>query len=109
MAQRVVITLKDDIDGSDAAETVQFALDGKAYEIDLSETNAVLMRERLTPFINAARRGGRDRRGAGTEPKPKPDRPDPRVVRAWARDQGMDVPTRGRIPRAVYEQFHAKH
>ena len=40
MAKTVIVKLVDDIDGSDADETVQFALDGKSYEVDLSTANA---------------------------------------------------------------------
>jgi hypothetical protein len=40
MAQRVKVILEDDIDGSPADETVQFALNGTSYEIDLSSENA---------------------------------------------------------------------
>ena len=36
MAQRVNVVLVDDLDGSEAAETVNFGLDGANYEIDLS-------------------------------------------------------------------------
>ena len=36
MAQKVSIVLVDDIDGSEAEETVSFALDGRDYEIDLN-------------------------------------------------------------------------
>ena len=40
MAKTLIVKLSDDIDGGDADETVRFGLDGKAYEIDLSATNA---------------------------------------------------------------------
>src|SRR6476659_8062445 len=72
MAQRVVVTLEDDIDGGEAAETVSFALDGVSYEIDLSEANASKLRDDLASWIGHARRaGGRKststaRRGGGS-------------------------------------------
>ena len=40
MAQKVQVILMDDIDGSDADETLSFSLDGVNYEIDLSDKNA---------------------------------------------------------------------
>lgn len=40
MAQITVVVLEDDLDGSAAAETVTFALEGVSYEIDLSTANA---------------------------------------------------------------------
>ena len=44
MAQCVETTLIDDLDGSEASETVAFAVDGSSYEIDLSKSNAAAMR-----------------------------------------------------------------
>lgn len=54
MAQRVVVTLSDDIDGSEAAETIAFGLDGKSYEIDLNPANAKKLRKVLEPYLEAA-------------------------------------------------------
>jgi hypothetical protein len=59
MAKTVFVKLTDDLDGSDAAETVPFALDGKSYEIDLSKANADKLRELLDPYIAKATRSGR--------------------------------------------------
>jgi hypothetical protein len=59
MAKTVIVKLTDDIDGSDADETVYFALDGKSYEIDVSAANAAKLREALKPFLEKGRaRGG---------------------------------------------------
>ena len=58
MAQRVHVVLVDDIDGSDAGETVTFGLDGSTYEIDLNEKNAAALREALSPYVGHARRSG---------------------------------------------------
>jgi len=55
MAQRVQILLEDDLDGSEATETVNFALDGKAYEIDLSAANSAQLRDDLAKWIGHAR------------------------------------------------------
>ena len=63
MAQRVSITLVDDLDGSEATETVAFGLDNTNYEIDLSEQNAKELRSRLDEFVAAARAGLGDTRG----------------------------------------------
>jgi hypothetical protein len=37
MAQRTVVSLVDDLDGTEANETVEYALDGVIYEIDLND------------------------------------------------------------------------
>jgi len=55
MASTVTVQIRDDIDGSEAVETVHFGLDGKEYEIDLNEVHAKELREALEPFIRHAR------------------------------------------------------
>ena len=103
MAQKVVVTLFDDIDGSEAAETIAFGLDGKSYEIDLNEANAKKLRKALAPYVEA----GRKRSRSGKTYRQTEVAPDPSAVRAWAQAHKMEVPTRGRIPKRVYEAFTA--
>jgi len=103
VAQRVVVTLFDDIDGSEAAETIAFGLDGKSYEIDLNPANAEELRKALEPYVEA----GRKRSKSGKAYTHTALTPDPAAVRAWARSNKMDVPDRGRIPKKVYEAFSA--
>ncbi|MCX3062479.1 histone-like nucleoid-structuring protein Lsr2 [Streptomyces beihaiensis] len=104
MAQRVVVTLFDDIDGSEAAETVVFGLDGRSYEIDLNEANAEKLRKALAPYLEAGRKHAVR---TGKPYKHTTLSPDPAAVRAWARSHGFEVPPRGRIPKRVYEEFAA--
>jgi hypothetical protein len=98
-----VVTLSDDIEGGEAAETVTFGLDGKFYEIDLSTANAKKLRGVLAPYVEA----GRKRSKSGKTYRHTAVAPDPAAVRAWARSHGMEVPPRGRIPKRVYEAFNA--
>ncbi|MFE0473428.1 Lsr2 family protein [Streptomyces sp. NPDC058947] len=103
MAQKVVVTLFDDIDGSEATETIAFGLDGRSYEIDLSEINAGELRKALAPYVEA----GRKRSPSGKAYRQTEVAPDPSAVRAWAQANHMEVPARGRIPKKVYEAFSA--
>ncbi|MBY6303648.1 histone-like nucleoid-structuring protein Lsr2 [Streptomyces clavuligerus] len=107
MAQRVVVTLSDDIDGGEAAETVRFGLDGKTYEIDLNPANAKKLRKALAPYMAAGRKqaGAQGRRPRAAAYTHTALEPAPAAVRAWAQSNKMDVPARGRIPKAVYEAF----
>ncbi|MGW1027785.1 histone-like nucleoid-structuring protein Lsr2 [Streptomyces sp. NPDC002577] len=114
MAQRVVVTLYDDIDGGEAAETIAFGLDGKSYEIDLNPANARKLRKALAPYLQAGRkRAAAGRSAGGAAAKTAADfthtavAASPAAVRAWARSNKMDVPPRGRIPKKVYEAFDA--
>jgi hypothetical protein len=104
MAQKVHIILVDDIDGSDAAETVSFALDGVNYEIDLNAENAAKLRESLAPFIAHGRKQGRTR--AATPRRTSKAASETAKIREWARSKGMTVSDRGRVSaeiRAAYE------
>jgi len=106
MAQQVNIVLVDDIDGSDAEETVTFALDGKEYEIDLSAKNAAKLRDAFAPYVGHARRAAGRRRGArGTTAGGA----SPADIRAWARENGFDVPDRGRVSSEVRDAYAAAH
>lgn len=113
MAQKVIVELVDDLDGtaSDDIQTVRFSLDGADYEIDLNEANAENLRGTLEEYVAAARRtGGRIKRGTGTaKPASRPavNREQTRAIREWARQNGYDIAERGRIPAevtAAYEQ-----
>jgi hypothetical protein len=108
MAQRVNIILEDDIDGSEADETVSFALDGATYEIDLSSANAAQLRDSLATYIGHARRAG-GRRGAGRPATRAAGKRDLADVRQWARKNGHTVSERGRISaeiQAAYDKAH---
>jgi hypothetical protein len=52
MAKKIVMTVVDDIDGSEGAETASFGLDGVNYEIDLAKANAATLRGALGPYVD---------------------------------------------------------
>lgn len=109
MAQKVNIILVDDIDGSDADETVSFGLDGTTYEIDLKNKHAAALRDALATYVGHARKvsGARGRRA--TRSTTTAMGPSAREVRDWARSNGFKVPDRGRIPSDVREAFDKAH
>ena len=49
MARKTVVILEDDLDGSEADETVHFAVDGAQYEVDLTAGHAHELRQALIP------------------------------------------------------------
>lgn len=106
MAQKVTVSLQDDLDGGPAAETVRFALAGSEFEIDLNEQHARTFRQQIRPFLEHARTAGKisktrpPSRGAASRARTS-------AIRAWARDHGMAISDRGRIPTAVIEQYEA--
>jgi hypothetical protein len=104
VAQRVTVEMTDDIDGTEAAETIVFRVDGTAYEIDLSKKNAAKLRQDFGRYIEHARRT-RGRR-SGRSPR---DRHRSSAVREWAKQQGIEVSERGRIPASVVAQYEEAH
>ena len=103
MAQRIQTLLIDDLDGGEAAGTVRFGLDGTEYEIDLSAAHDEELRKALQRYLAHARRTGgtarsaaRARGGAAV---------DTAKVREWAKEHGIEVKDRGRIPASVVEQY----
>jgi hypothetical protein len=105
MAQKVTVALEDDLDGGPADETVQFGIGGSEYEIDLSKKNARAFRRKLEPYIEHARKAGRGQRHRTGRTASSRHRSE--NIRAWAKDQGIAVSDRGRIPATVVEQYEA--
>jgi hypothetical protein len=105
MAQKVNIILVDDIDGSDAVETVSFGLDGTTYEIDLNKKNAAGLRDALASYVGHGRKVTGSRGGRRSASSKNNMGPTAREVRDWARSNGFSVPDRGRIPADVREAF----
>ena len=114
MAQKTLLI--DDLDQSEGAETIRYSVDGKDYEIDLSEKNAQRFRDTLKEFIDASReveqppvltltpaRTTRRQSSGGS------GRDDIAQIRAWAEAQGMDVSARGRIKKEVIDAYDEAH
>ena len=105
MAQKVTVALEDDMSGGPANETVRFAVEGTGYEIDLNAKNAASFRMLLAPYLEHARKAGRaPGRRAGRTAASRQRSGD---IRAWAKQHGLAVSERGRIPASVIEQYEA--
>jgi hypothetical protein len=105
MAQKVSVILEDDLTGGPAEQTIRFAFDGTDYEIDLNAKTAAAFSKQLAPYLEHARRAGR-------APSRRPERTAANRhrlgdIRAWAKEHGLQVSERGRIPATVVEQYHA--
>lgn len=112
MVRRTQILLEDDLEGGEAAKTVNFSWEGTAYEIDLSDKNAKKFSRAVEPYVAAARRVPRSRRTSRrntsqTSSSTVPAGVDTATVRTWAENNGYKVSARGRIPRKVIEAYLA--
>ncbi len=111
MAQRVSTTVTDDINGEEGASTIYLGLDRTEYEIDLTPENQDALRQALAPYITNGRRVPRNGNGKGKSNGAVngngrgPDRERTAAIREWAREQGMGVNERGRIPGRVVEAY----
>jgi hypothetical protein len=103
VAQKVQTLFVDDIDGSEAEGTARFGLDGTDYEIDLSVIHSEELHKALAPYIAHARKVGgprraaRGRRNAGVI--------DVHRVREWAKEQGIEIKERGRVPASIVDRY----
>ena len=133
---RTIVVVTDDLDGvSEGAKEVEFALDGRAYAIDLAVVNEKLLNEALRPYIDAARpvrNGHRPKRrvqraqpvrhAPATEPATEPavapatepagqdegvlhSKEELAAVRGWAKSKGVRITLRGRIPQDVWDAW----
>ncbi len=113
MAQKTYVTLVDDIDESEASETVSFGLDGTQFEIDLNDAHAAQLRDALASWVGHARRAGRTaapRKAGRSRPAATgSDREHTQQVREWARQNGHEVSDRGRLSSKVAEAYEAAH
>ena len=106
MAQKVQTLFVDDLDGSEADDTVRFGLDGTDYEIDLNAKHAQALREALAPYVGAARRPGSGaRRPARSARRAPAGGLNTTEIREWAKAQGIEVKDRGRVPADLVAKF----
>jgi hypothetical protein len=107
MAKQTVITLTDDIDGTEASESVEFGIDGY-----LSADHAEELRDRLTAYREFGSTLGRyTTRSAGLSVPRRSPRPADRdrntAIRAWAAANGLNVKARGKIADSVIRKYEA--
>lgn len=108
MAKRTVTIVTDDLTGAELGGdvvNVTFALEGAAYEIDLAPSSAADLREALKPFINAAHTVNRSNRRSAATSAPAGEQS---AARAWLLEQGVDVPSRGRLSAELLQRYRTR-
>lgn len=127
MAQKVQVIVTCDLheDDTEGVETINFGFGGSEYELDMCAEHSEQVHDQLEELIAHARRAGagrgrrrstatRSRSERGAKPagdeRPATDRDRVRAIREWARTHGHpDVSSRGRIPRAIVEEYEEAH
>jgi nucleoid-associated protein Lsr2 len=112
MAKATVNVLVDDLDGSEAVATVRIGWNGDWRELDLSTKNLASLSKAFDTYWNVSRPVSTNGRSSRRRPtttsssrSPKAGR-DPKLIRAWATDNGISVPARGRIPGDVERRYN---
>lgn len=118
MAKEVVQRLLDDMEEGrvEAEGTIDFGLDGKFYEMELSSANMLKLRSLLAPWIANARpskpRRQQGRTSRSTTPRTAGSdysREQRDAIRSWAQSQGMGVSDRGRLSGDVIKAYELAH
>lgn len=114
MAKQTVVTLTDDIDGSEAAETVEFGIDGQLYSIDLSPEHAEELRDRLTAYrefgTGLGRYHARSAEPAASKRAPNQGNKERNLdIRRWAEENRLPIKARGKIADEVIAKYDAAH
>jgi len=118
MAQRTELILTCDVhDGAaEAADTVSFTVEGQAYECELCEPHLNEFREAMEIWSSHSRpvggaRGSQSagRASRGSRKRAASEGPSSSDVREWAREQGMEVSSRGRVPAELHAAYAAAH
>jgi len=107
MARQIQVKLIDDIDGSEATESVSFGLDGATYEIDLTKKNATALRNALSKYVDAARKVTGSRKSSAKSSAAGREKNN--AVREWARKNGHQVSDRGRISAEIMTAYDDAH
>jgi hypothetical protein len=113
MAKRTIAKYFSDLSGVEIesnSPTVYFAIDGTSYEVDLTDEEQTRLREAVAPYAAVGRRAAGGRRSSTSSASSRStDGPSPKDVRAWAVEQGLDVPSRGRIPAEISDAYASAH
>jgi hypothetical protein len=107
MARREIITITDDLDGSETdVRTVALSFEGRSYSVDLAPHNYTRLSQALEPFIAAARPAALIARSRTAS---QPARPTAEV-RGWLRAHGWsaEITDRGRIPQRLLEAYQQR-
>lgn len=106
MAKTTITQITDDFDGTKNAETYSFAWQGVEYQIDLSNKNFKALDKLLQPYIEAGTKTSK--RSGPSSRRSSSVKRDYSAVREWAKGQGLEVSDRGRISRAIVEQYETR-
>lgn len=114
MVQKVLVLRVSDLSGTELGEdegrTVTFAIGSDVYEMDLTDDEAGAFFDVLQPYTAAATKvAGRGARKPGGRASARRDQSQTKAIKAWADEQGLGYPKRGRLPADLVSRYEAAH
>jgi len=112
MVKATLDVLVDDLDGSEAVATVRIGWNGDWRELDLSKRNLASLSKALDKYWDVSRpispdgQSSRRRPTTNSSSRSRKATRDPKLIRAWATDNGISLPSRGRIPGDVERRYN---
>jgi len=100
-----VTKIIDDIDGTDATDTLEFSWGGDNYTIDLSDENADEFRRLMARYVPYATKVRHEVKAFGKRSVPTRTTSELNEIRAWARKAGHEVSSVGRIREDIIAAF----
>lgn len=100
-----VTKLVDDIDGSDATDTLEFSWGGDNYTIDLNDTNADEFRTVMALYVSHATKVRHEVKSAAKRSGGVRSTSELNEIRSWARANGYEVASIGRIREEVITAY----
>jgi hypothetical protein len=110
MAKQLKVTIVDDLTGTEIAEGIEpekrnLTWKGKHYELDLTPDSAKKVDAALEKILaNVPASSGKAAKGTK-----RTSTGDAAKIRAWAKEQGIQINDRGRINSEVVEAYKAGH
>lgn len=109
MAQKILVELLDDIDGSDAVDTFEFTHNGVTYAADFNQAHMdeyTQVFEYLTSIARVVK--GKKRAPYGSKKGTTPVVGKTQEMREWLRNAGHDVKDRGRVPAHLQNLYNMR-
>lgn len=99
---------ESDLSGKLDASTIAFGLGSKWYEIDLTKEEEAQLQSFLKTYIKAGRETGRAVKRQ-TKHVVEMTATERNTVRQWGRENGFEIPPKGRVPKAVVMAYDKAH
>jgi len=114
MVKRVSVDLVDDLDGTvidpQGGRTFTFRVEQVHYEMDLTQANIDRFHEAIGDYIAAARvLSSVEAEKPARSPRRRKSTTELAAVRDWARANGFEISSHGRVPVSIREAYAEAH